>query len=129
MDSMRDLRLSHARAAATLVDMQTQTLQVTVLGLGRMGTAMAARLAGPSGQYDVRTWTRSAGGSPADVVAGSDLVLLCLYDGPACRSVLDSCVGSLSAGTTVVNTTTVAPDEATDLAYVVDGSGATYLHA
>ena len=39
---------------------------VAVLGLGRMGTAMAARLAA---DHDVRTWSRSGGGSPADAVA------------------------------------------------------------
>ena len=63
---------------------------VTVLGLGRMGSAMANRL---SPHHDVRTWTRSGGGSPADAVADADVVLLCLFDGPACRDVLGDCVG------------------------------------
>jgi 3-hydroxyisobutyrate dehydrogenase len=99
---------------------------VTVLGLGRMGSAIAARL-GP--HHDVRAWTRSAGGSPADVVTGADLVILSLYDGPACRDVLAACLGSLSDRTTVLNTTTVSPDEAADLGSRVTATGATYLHA
>lgn len=43
---------------------------MTVLGLGRMGSAMAERLLP---HHDVRTWTRSAGGSPGGVVADADV--------------------------------------------------------
>ena len=99
---------------------------VTVLGLGRMGTAMADRLAPV---HDVRTWTRRKGGSPADALTDSGVVLLCLFDGPACREVVIACLGSLTAGMTVVNTTTVSPGDATDLQELVSGTGATYLHA
>jgi 3-hydroxyisobutyrate dehydrogenase-like beta-hydroxyacid dehydrogenase len=99
---------------------------VTVLGLGRMGSAMAERLAP---HHDVRTWTRRTGGSPADVVPDADVVLLCLYDGSACHEVLGACVGSLSHTTTVVNTTTLAPTDATDLDAMVAAAGAAYLHA
>jgi 3-hydroxyisobutyrate dehydrogenase len=99
---------------------------VAVLGLGRMGSAMAARLAG---DHDVRAWTRSGGGSPSVAVEGAEVVLLCLYDGPACRDVLTESLPALSVGTTVVNTTTVGPEEATDLAALVTATGAAYLHA
>jgi 3-hydroxyisobutyrate dehydrogenase len=99
---------------------------VAVLGLGRMGTAMADRL---SSTHDVRTWTRSAGGSPAEVVANAEVVLLCLYDGQACRDVLTACLGSLPASAVVVNTTTVGPDEAAELEELVRAAGPAYLHA
>jgi 3-hydroxyisobutyrate dehydrogenase-like beta-hydroxyacid dehydrogenase len=99
---------------------------VAVLGLGRMGAAMAARLAD---HHRVRTWTRSAGGSPAVAVDGAEVVLLCLYDGAACRDVLAAALPALAAGSTVVNTTTVGPDEASALADLVTATGATYLHA
>jgi 3-hydroxyisobutyrate dehydrogenase-like beta-hydroxyacid dehydrogenase len=99
---------------------------VTVLGLGRMGTAMATRL---SSVHDVRRWTRSAGGSPADVVVGAEVVLLALYDGPACRDVLVACLPVLSAGVTVVNTATCAPDEAAGLEELVGPTGACYVQA
>jgi 3-hydroxyisobutyrate dehydrogenase len=101
---------------------------VAVLGLGRMGTAMAERLVDQPG-HDVRTWTRSAGGSPADAVAGADVVLLCLYDGPACRDVLAACLASVPATATVLNTTTVSPQEAVDLEAMVLAAGAAYVHA
>jgi 3-hydroxyisobutyrate dehydrogenase-like beta-hydroxyacid dehydrogenase len=99
---------------------------VTVLGLGRMGSAMAARL---STVHHVRTWSRSAGGSPADVVARSEVVVLALYDGPACRDVLTACLPALSPAATVVNTTTCAPDEATELEGLVTATGAGYVQA
>jgi 3-hydroxyisobutyrate dehydrogenase-like beta-hydroxyacid dehydrogenase len=99
---------------------------VAVLGLGRMGAAMAARHAD---HHRVRTWTRSAGGSPAVAVDGAEVVLLCLYDGLACRDVLAAALPALAAGSTVVNTTTVGPDEASALADLVTATGATYLHA
>src|SRR5690349_9316117 len=119
---MPDLRLSHARPRATLGRMTS----VAVLGLGRMGSAVAARLAD---HHRVRTWTRSAGGSPAVAVDGAEVVLLCLYDGAACRDVLAAALPALAAGSTVVNTTTVGPDEASALADLVTATGATYLHA
>ncbi len=99
---------------------------VTVLGLGRMGSAVAERLAP---HHDLRTWTRSAGGSLGDAVCDADVVVLCLFDGPACRDVLRDCLGSLSERMTVVNTTTVSPDEARSLEQSVTATGATYLHA
>lgn len=107
-------------------------MHVTVLGLGRMGAAMAARLA--DRDHTVTTWTRSgrtltgvaSATSPSDAVAHADLVLLCLYDAAACRSVLDALDGALPRRAVVVNTATVGPDEATELAASV---GARYLHA
>ena len=110
--------------------MTTTRLRITVLGLGRMGSAMAARLTEQVGDHhEIRTWTRRAGGSPTEVVDGADVVLLCVYDGTACREVLEVCVGTLSTGMTVVNTATVAPSEAATLEALVVATGADYLHA
>lgn len=99
---------------------------VAVLGLGRMGAAIADRL---RPHHDVRTWTRSAGGSPVGAVDGADVVLLCLYDAQACRDVLAACLESVSATAVVVNTTTVGPGEAVELEATVGAAGAAYLHA
>jgi 3-hydroxyisobutyrate dehydrogenase-like beta-hydroxyacid dehydrogenase len=119
---MRDLRLSHVSADRRLEVMTS----VTVLGLGRMGTAIASRL---SSAHDVRSWTRSAGGSPADAVDGAEVVVLALYDGPACRDVLAACLPALTPGVSVVNTTTCSPDEAASSEELVTATGATYVQA
>lgn len=107
-------------------------MHVTVLGLGRMGAAMAARLA--DRDHTVTTWTRSgrtvpglaSAPTPADAVADADLVLLCLYDAAACRAVIGSLDGRLPRDAVLVNTATVGPDEAAELAAA---AGPGYLHA
>src|SRR5690348_2797634 len=114
---MRDLRLSHVSDDRRLELMTS----VTVLGLGRMGTAIASRL---SSAHDVRSWTRRAGGSPADAVDGAEVVVLALYDGPACHDVLAACLPALTPGVSVVNTTTCSPDEAASLEELVTATGA-----
>ena len=60
---------------------------VVLLGLGRMGSAMAERYADIG--WSVTSWSRSGGGSvatAAEAVRGVDAVVLALYDGDACRS-------------------------------------------
>lgn len=107
---------------------------VTLLGLGRMGRAMTTTL--HEHGWRVTTWNRSdapvpegvvRAGDPAGAVSGARLVVLCLFDGEACRAVLDRC--TLDPGTLVVNTSTVGPDEATRLAHLVRAAGARYVHA
>jgi 3-hydroxyisobutyrate dehydrogenase-like beta-hydroxyacid dehydrogenase len=101
----------------------TTSLAITVLGLGRMGSAMAARLQDQG--WKVTGWTRSAPSTTLHgAVAGADVVVLALFDGQACTQVLDSV--SLRPGTIVVNTSTVAPAEAAALAGRLGGS---YVHA
>ncbi|MET8982276.1 nuclear transport factor 2 family protein [Streptomyces sp. NPDC004539] len=105
---------------------------IAVLGLGRMGEALAARLAGQG--WNVVGWTRSGHTSgavqttddPNDAVAKADLVLLALFDGPACRQVLDDVRDSLRADSLVLNTSTIAPAEASALARRL---GPAYIHA
>ncbi|MER7404900.1 nuclear transport factor 2 family protein [Streptomyces sp. NPDC000070] len=105
---------------------------IAVLGLGRMGDAIATRLAAQG--HDVIGWTRSGRtsgavrttGDPHDAVAQAGLVLLALFDGPACRQVLDDVRGALRADAIVVNTSTIAPAEASELARRL---GPSYVHA
>ncbi|MEV5967132.1 nuclear transport factor 2 family protein [Kribbella sp. NPDC051952] len=106
---------------------------VTVLGLGRMGTAIADRLAGQG--WEVTGWNRtpvSAAGSitlaadPADAVAKAEIVVLALYDGPACREVISRIKPALRPDSLIVNTSTIAPAEAAALS---SDLGASYLHA
>lgn len=108
---------------------------VAVLGLGRIGSAMAHRLAASG--WHVTTWSRSGrtltgldAAERADAaVAGSNLVVLSLFDGPACAQVIQDAAAGLAAGTVVVNTSTVGPDEAAALAEQVARTGARYVHA
>jgi 3-hydroxyisobutyrate dehydrogenase-like beta-hydroxyacid dehydrogenase len=105
---------------------------IAVLGLGRMGGALATRLIAQD--WDVVGWTRSGRtsgavkttGDPNDAVAQADLVLLALFDGPACRQVLDDVRDSLRTDTIVLNTSTIAPAEASMLARQL---GPSYIHA
>lgn len=107
---------------------------IAVLGLGHLGSAIAIRIADQNQDCPVVGWTRSgraAGpvptvGDPAQAVEKADIVVLALFDGPACREVLDQIHGSLKSDAVVVNTSTVAPAEAADLAALV---GPAYLHA
>ncbi|MFD5552538.1 nuclear transport factor 2 family protein [Streptomyces sp. NPDC127068] len=105
---------------------------IAVLGLGRMGHAIATRLVAL--HWDVIGWTRSGRtsgtvrttGNPHEAVARADVVLLALFDGPACQHVLDEVRGSLRTGVTVLNTSTVGPNEAAELARRI---GPSYVHA
>ncbi|MFD5617524.1 nuclear transport factor 2 family protein [Streptomyces yangpuensis] len=106
---------------------------IAVLGLGRMGTAIATRLAAEG--WDVVGWTRSgrpASGAartaadPQGAVAKADFVILALFDGPACRRVLEEVGGSLRTDAIVLNTSTIAPAEASELAQQF---GVSYVHA
>ena len=107
--------------------MTTSTPAVAVLGLGRMGAAIADRL--DEQGWTVTGWTRSGGTEPSDAVQGQPVVVLALFDGPACAQVIDRCGSALSPETVVVNTTTMSPDEAVALEKVVVATGATYVHA
>ncbi|MFF0013147.1 nuclear transport factor 2 family protein [Streptomyces sp. NPDC005374] len=105
---------------------------IAVLGLGRMGEAIATRLATQG--WDIVGWTRSGRTSgavkttsdPNDAVTKADLVLLALFDGPACQQVLDDIRDSLRTDAIVLNTSTIAPSEAAALARQL---GPAYVHA
>ncbi len=111
----------------------TKRVNVAVLGLGRLGSAVATRV----GMFhNVRTWNRtpmpaSPGWSKtsAGAVTDADVVLFCLYDAAACRSVLESCLDSIPETATVINSSTVSPAEAEQLAHLVTQHGRGYLHA
>jgi len=130
--------------------MTDKTHQVAVLGLGRMGSAVATRLATQG--HRVQAWSRtpqaesrvagpddggvSSGHATVQVrrtsieaVAGADIVILTLFDGDACRAVLDSCLDSMAPDVVVVNASTVGPDEAESLERMAEGRSRAYLHA
>jgi 3-hydroxyisobutyrate dehydrogenase-like beta-hydroxyacid dehydrogenase len=110
----------------------TTPYSIAVLGLGRLGAAIATRLADQG--WDVVGWTRSGRtidgietvGDPHAAVAKADVVLLALFDGPACQQVVDRVGPSLRPDTIVLNVSTVAPAEASALAQQL---GRSYVHA
>ncbi|GAA4906422.1 NAD(P)-dependent oxidoreductase [Streptomyces coeruleoprunus] len=110
---------------------------VTVLGLGMMGTALASALLRAG--HPVTVWNRSAArtgplvaqgarpaDSPADAVAASPLVVVCLLANDNVADVLDA-LGDRISGRTLVNLTNGTPAQARELAARAAEQGASYL--
>ncbi|MEV5595711.1 NAD(P)-binding domain-containing protein [Streptomyces sp. NPDC052496] len=117
--------------------MRTERAAVTVLGLGSMGSALAAALLAKG--HPTTVWNRSAhkaealaergaavAATPAEAVAAGPLVLACVLDHPALHTVLDPVAGSL-AGKTLVNLTSGSPEQAVEAAAWARSHGAGYL--
>ena len=89
--------------------------RIGVIGLGRMGGAMAVRFAGQG--VPVLGWTRSGravDGVPlapdlAALVAASDVLILSLYDDAAVADTLDTLLTTDIAGKLIADTSTVVP--------------------
>lgn len=110
---------------------------VTVLGLGLMGTALAAALL--KAGHDTTVWNRTAsktgplaaqGATPAETaaeaIAASPLVIVCLTTNDNVRGLLEAEADAL-AGRTVVNLTNGTPAQARELADWAAGLGITYI--
>ncbi|MGW0192455.1 NAD(P)-dependent oxidoreductase [Nonomuraea sp. NPDC003201] len=108
---------------------------ISVLGLGLMGTALAASLI--EAGHRVTVWNRTPAkadplvakgatraATPAQAVEASPLVIVCLLDHP---SVLDVLEGVPLAGRVVANLTTSRPAEAREMAAWVGERGGDYL--
>lgn len=106
--------------------------KATVIGLGRMGRALAAALVDRG--HGTTVWNRTPGraadlavthaATAAEAFAANDLVILCLLDA---ESVVEVIEGVDLAGRTVVNLTTGTPAEAAKLSALVTGRGADYV--
>jgi len=111
-----------------------------VIGLGRMGWALAARLAAQG--LDVRGWTRS-GADPErakadgfvaiakleDIAAESDVLILSLFDEAAVREVLDMLASQDLSGILVVETSTVPPQVVRDFEDAIVAAGGRLVDA
>ncbi|MBF6545032.1 NAD(P)-dependent oxidoreductase [Nocardia brasiliensis] len=100
--------------------------RITVLGLGRMGSAIAGRYLAAG--YPTTVWNRTPGRAPqldelgarraatlADAIAASELIIVSHVDTPGVAALLDTVPGAL-AGRTVLNVSTGRPDDARALA-------------
>jgi 3-hydroxyisobutyrate dehydrogenase-like beta-hydroxyacid dehydrogenase len=116
-------------ACSGAADDRAMTNDVVVLGLGRMGRAMATRYADAG--WQVRSWSRSGGGTAQTAraaVEGSGAIVLALFDDRACDDVLDQ-LGDGVVGRLVVNTSTISGGGAEAAARRVVDRGGRYVHA
>lgn len=117
--------------------MSNDTTPTTVLGLGAMGSALAAALIDAG--HPTTVWNRSpararplvargatAAGSAEAAVSASPLIVACLFDHASVHEVLGPTAGSLR-GRTLVNLTTSTPNEARELAAWSVSHGIDYL--
>lgn len=113
---------------------------VAVLGTGTMGAGMAANLLAAG--HRVRVWNRSPGRteplvergavaarSPADAVRDADVVLTMLFDLDATRAVAADAVEAVAHDAVWVQSGTVGPDGAADLAALAAEHGIAFLDA
>jgi 3-hydroxyisobutyrate dehydrogenase len=114
---------------------------VAMVGTGRMGAAMAVRLAGAGHEVVLFNRTRSradalaaeigarVAGTPAEAAAATDIVLVSLADDAAVTALYDGLAAGLRPGAVVLEMSTVAPETVRDLAPLVAERGATLLDA
>ncbi|WP_214858424.1 NAD(P)-dependent oxidoreductase [Exiguobacterium sp. s191] len=114
-------------------------MQLGWIGLGHMGVPMATRLLDGGHGLTVynRTYEKTAPlterGATAvkeaqDVVRQSDIVFVMLADGPAVASVLESVTDNLT-GKTIVNLSTISPEETKKMARLVEERDGIYLES
>ncbi len=116
-------------------------MKIAVLGTGLMGAPMARRLAGAG--HAVTVWNRAAAraqaladcaqvaASPAEAVAGADLVVTMLLDGPATRAVLidQGAMAAARPGACFLDMGSVDPATDRDLAALAARAGCGFLDA
>lgn len=122
----------------------TTTPRVAVLGMGRMGAALAGtiRRAG----FPVAVWNRTRATADAvaekvgadrsatiaDAVRSADIVLTCLAGDAAVRAVYTGSGGlaeTVPAGAVVLEMSTIAPQTVKEIAPAIEGRGASILDA
>jgi 3-hydroxyisobutyrate dehydrogenase-like beta-hydroxyacid dehydrogenase len=118
--------------------------EVAVLGVGRMGSAMAARLV--AARHEVRVWNRTEGPArafadshegvracptPGEAVEGAEVVLSVLADGEATRTVLldTGTLRCLSERTIVVDLATSGVDTALRVGAGLAAAGRRFVDA
>jgi 3-hydroxyisobutyrate dehydrogenase-like beta-hydroxyacid dehydrogenase len=117
--------------------MSNATTPTTVLGLGEMGSALAAALIDAG--HPTIVWNRSpakaqpltergaaTAGSVEAAVSASPLIVVCLFDQAAVHQLLDPVAASLR-GRALLNVTTTTPKEARELADWAAEHGVAYL--
>ena len=104
--------------------------RIGVIGLGRMGSAIALRMQDQG--YEVLGWTRSgtnivgitSAPELAALVANSDVLILSLFDDTAVASVLDALLDFDLTGKQIIETSTVVPAVLKDRIASIEAKGA-----
>lgn len=109
--------------------------QIGIIGLGRMGSAIAQRMQAQG--HNVKGWTRS--GRPVDGITTAadlsslidtcDTLILSLLDDTAVASVLDTCLAQDLAGKIIIDTSTVVPTILKDRIARIETKGALAVDA
>src|SRR3954471_11938018 len=89
---------------------------IAFLGLGHMGSLMARRLVGAG--HEVTVWNRTAkdlmgaatAASPADAVAGADMIVTMLSDPDAVDEVVRAALPGLAPGAVLIEMSTIGPE-------------------
>jgi 3-hydroxyisobutyrate dehydrogenase len=121
----------------------TPSQRVGFVGLGTMGSAMAANLARAG--FPLMVWNRTPGraeplrqlgaivaGSPRQVADGSDIVVCCLTDSPQVAAVVfgpDGLAEAFGEGSLFVDCSTISPAAAREIAARLEGQGVAMLDA
>lgn len=110
--------------------------QIAFLGLGLMGSRMAANLHAKG--FDVRPWSRSGRGVPdgltaaasvADAVRGAGVIASCVADPAALREVIAAAAPALSPGQLWLDLSTIGPEDARRIAADLAGHGVAFIDA
>jgi len=111
-----------------------QEMKIGIAGIGKMGGAIAARLAGVG--HEMMVWNRTpdkaqatglkAAQTPADLAAGSDTVISILTDAPAVDSVYAQMLPAMR-GKLFIEMSTVRPEVSKALATKVKAAGGAFV--
>ncbi len=71
----------------------------------------------------------STAGSPAELASLCNTIVVCVSADDDLRSVIDQALPGMQAGTVVIDTSTVSPATATEVAQALSGAGVTFIDA
>jgi len=108
-------------------------MKIAVLGMGIIGAAWSRNLIADG--HEVRCWNRTPKELPGfcpdirEAVTGAEVVFIVVADPPAVQAVLEQITPALTAGTLVIQSSTISAHWTHIFAAQVEGAGASFLEA